>query len=275
MIRLQRIIAVLLILMSAALSAQAVTAGERSPPQPEIKTITAPYRILFVGNSFSYYNNSIHKHFGNLMRAADMYTLHSPKLRAMTISGGYLFEHEGGIDTMVQPDAWDVVVMHGYSDAPINKDKSARFSEWARKHVQTIRSRSAEPVFLMTWAYKNKPQMAAPMRDAYTSIANELGVMVIPVAVGFDKVSQEHPQLELYSQDILGFDQSDGDVRVIYKEIIKHPSLAGSYLAACIIYATLYNESPQGLVYDADLNADTAALLQSTAWDVVTEYFAD
>jgi len=44
-----------------------------------------------------------------------------------------------------------------------------------------------------------------------------------------------------------------------------HPAPAGSYLAACVFYATLFGESPAGLNYHADLSPDEAQFLQAVA----------
>jgi hypothetical protein len=52
----------------------------------------------------------------------------------------------------------------------------------------------------------------------------------------------------------------------------RHPSLAGSYLAASTTYAMLYGKSPVGLAYTAGLNPELARVLQTAAWDTVQAY---
>ena len=52
-----------------------------------------PEKILFVGNSFTYYNDGLHKHYGNLLRAANLHQPNRNKLRMMTYSGSGLWEH--------------------------------------------------------------------------------------------------------------------------------------------------------------------------------------
>lgn len=55
-----------------------------------------PLCVLFVGNSFTYYNNSLHNHYRKLVHAA-----RGPKwqgsARSMTLSGGHLDEHREGL----------------------------------------------------------------------------------------------------------------------------------------------------------------------------------
>jgi hypothetical protein len=49
----------------------------------------------------------------------------------------------------------------------------------------------------------------------------------------------------------------------------KHPTLAGTYLAACVFYAVLNENSPEGIAYTAGLDPVDAAFLQHIAWETV------
>jgi len=44
-----------------------------------------------------------------------------------------------------------------------------------------------------------------------------------------------------------------------------HPTTAGTYLAACVFYASIFGRSPVGLTYTDDLSATEAAMLQRVA----------
>jgi len=59
---------------------------------------------------------------------------------------------------------------------------------------------------------------------------------------------------------------------ILYKKDIKHPSLAGTYLAACMFYAAFYQQSPIGLPYTADLSHADATILQRVAWETLVSY---
>ena len=57
---------------------------------------------------------------------------------------------------------------------------------------------------------------------------------------------------------------------VLHDKDGSHPTLAGSYLAACVFFAVLFDETPVGI--PAELNGLTPAdvrLLQTTAWETV------
>ena len=50
----------------------------------------------------------------------------------------------------------------------------------------------------------------------------------------------------------------------------KHPTRQGTYLAACVFYATMYGRSPEGLPGSiAKLTDDEARPLQAIAWKTV------
>lgn len=216
---------------------------------------TSPANVLFVGNSFIYYNNSLHNHYRRLLRASHPDGKSTGYARVMTISGGHLPEH-AGLPSMLESRQWDAVVLQGHSRGPISEETAGPFREAARRFAGEIRDRGAEPVFFMTWAYDGKPEMTAELDKAYSSIGQELNAEVVPVGLAFATVTDEKPDIALRIADA------------------RHPSVAGTYLAACTFFALLQNKSPQGLAYDADLGAETATYLQRVAWETVVAYKA-
>ena len=213
-------------------------------------TAGEPDKVLFVGNSFTYYNNSLHNHYEDLVESANG-LLHA---RIMTISSGHLPEHVAGLPSLAASDDWDVVVLQGYSKGPISDDTARAFRKAAKQLVRVIRRNDAKPVFFMTWAYIDEPEMTALLDDAYTSIGKKLGAQVVPVGLAFERAIQLRPDLKLRIADR------------------KHPTLAGTYLAACTFYAALHQQNPEGLSYTAGLEPDDAAFLQRVAWDTVENY---
>lgn len=213
-----------------------------------------PANVLFVGNSFTYYNNSLHKHYRQLIWASGIHTAETSRARIMTISNGRLPEHAGGLENILSTEDWDVVVMQGHSLGPISAETAGPFQEAARKYAAIAREQGTRPVFFMTWAYADKPEMTAQLDKAYTDIGRELGAEVVPVGLAFATVTAERPDILLRIDDA------------------RHPSLAGTYLAACTFFAALYNQSPEGLEYDAGLGEEIATYLQRVAWKTVQDY---
>ena len=215
---------------------------------------TAPKNVLFVGNSFTYYNNSLHNHYRALLRSARPEVAADSIVRIMTISGGRLPEHRAGLQPMLASAPWDVVVLQGHSRGPIDDATAAAFRGAAREYAGLIRESGAEPVFFMTWSYTGNPEMTDLLDAAYTGIGEQLSARVVPVGRAFATATRERPDIELRIADE------------------RHPSLAGTYLAACTFFAALQGQSPVGAEYDAGLGESVAAYLQDVAWRAVQEY---
>ena len=96
--------------------------------------------------------------------------------------------------------------------------------------------------------------MTAQLAEAYTRAGKDNNAQVIPAGLAFARSVALKPELELYVADK------------------RHPSMAGSYLAACTTYATLFRKSPVGMGYTAGLDPATARHLQSVAWETVQAY---
>lgn len=225
--------------------------------KPQVTRIEAPKHVLFVGNSFNYYNNSLHGHLRSMVRAADPEGAKSQTFKSMTVSGGFLREHAAGIPAIVSARKWDVVVLQGMSTEPMASDRARAegFKESARQYDKLIRASGARTAFFMTWAYQDKPEMTEPLATGYEGIGNELGALVVPVGLAFERSIKARPGLILHFKD---------------KE---HPSMAGTYLAAATFYAALYGKTPVGNAHTADLDAETVAFLQGIAWETVKSYY--
>jgi poly(3-hydroxybutyrate) depolymerase len=213
-----------------------------------------PAKVLFVGNSFTYYNNSLHKHYRKLIWASGIHTAETARSRIKTISGGRLPEHAGGFEKVMAAEDWDVVVMQGHSLGPISEDTAEPFRDAAREFSAFAREQGTRPAFFMTWAYAERPEMTALLDEAYTDIGRELDAEVVPVGLAFARATADRPDIAL---------------RIADKS---HPSRAGTYLAACTFFAAFYQQSPEGLDYKAGLDDDVATYLQQVAWQTVQDY---
>ncbi|MEC7725148.1 MAG: hypothetical protein VYD05_06525, partial [Planctomycetota bacterium] len=118
---------------------------------------------------------------------------------------------------------------------------------------EQVREQGARPGLMMTWAYEGAPGMTASLAAGYDAAALRAGAAVAPVGLAFARVTDAHPEVALR--------MADG----------KHPTLAGSYLAACTLFAALRAESPIGLAYSAGLPETVASILQRAAWHTVQE----
>src|SRR5262249_51657578 len=100
----------------------------------------------------------------------------------------------------------------------------------------------------MTWARQDAPQSQQAIADAYAGIGQELAATVAPVGLAWQRVLRRHDRPALHDKDH------------------SHPTLAGSYLAACVFLAVLFRESPVGVDAEvAGLSETDLALLQKAA----------
>ena len=224
---------------------------------PKVTRIDAPKRMLFLGNSFTYFNDGVPLHVRQLAVAADSANATSYAYQMVTISGAYLRDLEPIVPSVIKSDKWDIVVLQGHSLEPMasNKEESDRFRATVRAFDQMIRNAGARTVLYMTWAYRDKPEMTNLLSAGYVAAGDELRALVVPVGLAFERSRRQNPQIDLY--------YLDG----------KHPNLEGTYLAACVFYAALYDKSPEGNAYVAGLNTDMARKLQKTAWHTVKAFY--
>lgn len=236
---------------------------------PNVTEIERPASAIFIGNSFFYYNNGMQGQVARLVAAAGA----EQRLRTtlVAISGSGFKWHD--VDSYFRPEAigeysfrnndivfndferlFDVAILMDCSQCPIHPQLKDLFWEYAKEHSETVRSYGAQPVFFMTWAYADRPQMTAKLAEEYTRAGNANNALVIPAGLAFAQSIARRPDLNLYNADR------------------RHPSAFGTYLAACTTYASLLGESPVGNEYTAGIDADTAAFLQEVAWETVQAY---
>jgi hypothetical protein len=268
-----------------------ILAAQATPPR-------AVLNVLFIGSSYTYYNN-----LGDIVAGIAASDLDGPVIvptLAPYAGASTLRTHldNGLTRKLVERGGWDVVVLQETSLLPGGTEANGTitvgsrddFHRSVREWTALIRAAGAKPVLLMTWPRRlprpdNPPQpMAAQVADAYLAIGRELGLEVAPVGLAWEESRKRLPTLDLHIWDG------------------SHPTATGSYLAGLVVYATLTGRSPVGApallrghptttvpaptyggsidwrVVDAsmvvplvDLREATAAELQRIAWKVVEE----
>ena len=223
-----------LALIGALLSGGCTPTG--NPDLPELK-------VLFIGNSFTFYNDGIDQTLRGL----------APRTKVdRATEGGYtLGKHladRGTIDKLQQGD-WTHVVLQEQSQYPVYE--SGAFIDSAQRLSAEVRKTGATPLLLMTWARPDSPGVTTKaLNSAFSNAGKRLKLDVIPAGVAFGASLAEQPGIVL--------NKPDG-----------HPTREGTYLAACVVYATLFGESPVGNSYTGGLDAEVAFKLQEKAGQAV------
>ena len=192
--------------------------------------------VLFIGNSYTYFNNLPQMLAGLAKSAKPAKQLETE----MIAIGGATLKRlwdEGNAVAAIKRGGWDYVILQEQSTlgiAPIvtGPAKIADpkvFHEYARLFNAEIKKSGARTIFYLTWARQNAPETQAQLTAAYQAIASELKATLAPVGLAWETALKKHPELGLHSEDK------------------SHPTPAGTYLAACVFYVTLYGQSPAGL----------------------------
>jgi hypothetical protein len=197
---------IIVLFLSSSLSAQT-----NSTSTSQTKKI----RVLFVGNSFTYYYN-LPQVVSAMAKSQDVIidTKHS------TVGGSSLENHwksERGTQTrvMIELEKWDYVVFNNHSLSSINSPE--KFLDYSKKFADLVRSKGAEPIFMMTWAYKSNPLMLPEIEKLHKNLSEQTNSNLIPGGPLFESSIKYRPDIELFHDDI-------------------HPSSNGTYLLGLAFY---------------------------------------
>lgn len=221
--------------------------------------------VFFAGNSYTAANDlpqmvaNIAQSMGDEM----VYTTNTP--------GGCTFEMHCTNATMnkICRGGWDFVVLQEQSQLPafpIEMVEEMVFP-FAAQLVDSIYTYNpdGEAMFFMTWGRKNGDTEYGneyPMMSTYEGMDSLLyarymymgeanDASVCPVGRVWHHLRDNYNRIELYTPD-----QS-------------HPSLAGSYAAACAFYTMLFGRDPDSITYDAGLGMKVANIIRQATHEVV------
>lgn len=190
--------------------------------------------ILFVGNSYTFYNDMPNSIFAKMARDAGI----DVNVTAVTKGGYYLSqfadpknEHGKRLRDTVAGKKYDCVILQDQSLNPV-KNESA-FIESVGKMKELLSENASRFVLYATWGRKKgSPQllelgldteeMTKALSKAYRKAGERFGMDVAYVGDEFLRYSAEHPDADLYNPDL------------------SHPSELGSKLAAKVIFSVIF-----------------------------------
>ncbi|MBU0468137.1 MAG: DUF4886 domain-containing protein [Candidatus Omnitrophica bacterium] len=215
-------------------------------------------KILFVGNSYVYMND-LPRIFTDIAR----YKGYAVETAMVTGPGWSLAKHANSLETLskINSKRWDYVILQEQSMIPVMKDQCGnRMLPAARKLISAINNKGATPILFMTWGrrnglkengFKDFNSMQNELSVCYLRVAKTLKAAVAPVGDAWQNAKRGAPLLDFWNSDN------------------SHPNLMGSYLAACVIYAAIFQESPEGIGDHLNLGKTKAEYLQKTAAETV------
>lgn len=200
-------------------------------------------KILFVGNSFTYFYN-LPQVVAAMAKTQDVVL----ETRHSTVGGSNLEQHwksEKGTKTrqMIAGNNWDYVVFNNHSRSAIDTPES--FMEYGKKFIDLVRERGAEPVFMMTWAYKSNPLMQPEITRMYQKLCKETKSDYVPCGPLFAEVRKWRPELNMFDDD-------------------KHPSSNATYMLSLAFFKYFTKKSTADIpkrLTTVDINGEKLYLI--------------
>ncbi len=223
-------------------------------------------KVLFLGNSYTGVNNLPQMVSDVAISVGD--TLH---FDSNTPGGHTLQGHatNAASRAKIAIGHWDFVVLQEQSQLPSFSASQVQLNvfPFARQldSLINVLNPCAETVFYMTWGRKNGDAsncaawppvctyagMDSLLQLRYRMMADSNDAILSPVGAVWNYLRQQFPLLELYQADE------------------SHPSLAGTYAAACSFYAVLFRKDPMLITYHAGLSSNDALAIRSAVKTVV------
>jgi hypothetical protein len=213
------------------------------------------FRILFIGNSYTSRNDMPEILAGV---AAKSGISRPVETQVVAFGGASLAAHwnRGLAQELLAGQMWNAVVLQDQSTRPLHFHKSMQ--EYGRRFAQAAQAAGAKPFLYVTWARQDQPESQDTITSAYQELADATGAVPVPVGPAWQQLHRARPQLVLYHADR------------------SHPTLAGSYLSACVFCASIFGKKPKGIDNKKmdetmRLTKEDADLIHQVAWRTATE----
>jgi hypothetical protein len=204
----------------------------------EVRGDRSGLRVLFVGNSITYWNDTPRL----VSRLAKEDPDGEPVFAVSFTRPGWTLEDSAGdeqLQRLLAGPKWDAVVLQEQTTLAHATPSvvGAESVPAALRLQQQAAARGAKTVIFMNWSWRYRGDLVDQLEF----------VLVAPVGPAASEAVRRRPGLDLLDDDG------------------HHPSLAGSYLAACVLYATLTGRDPRRSAFTAGLPADDARFLREIA----------
>ncbi len=227
-------------------------AGDALTNHGWVTTVTKPpvFKMLFIGNSFTFYNSGVDFHLQNMLSSDVSSDSLTYNIQEIAVSSYTLEAHYNDPLTIakIKSDNWNTVVLQEQSTRPINNPDL--FLQYATLLDTEIKKMNAKTVLYMTWAPKASLSDITQLASAYISVGQKLNAPVVPVGKVWDYFVKTYPTINIYYTDD------------------KHPSLPGTYLIACTFYYSLFGRNPIKNTYlPTGLSSANAVTIRKAVYD--------
>ncbi len=241
----------------AALLALASCSGSNGTSEPPPTTPAASYRVLFIGNSLTYFNDlpgTVAGLAGSAHTVIAVGSVAKPNFALIDHAAG-----KSNAVAMIDEGNWDYVVLQqGPSALDLSRDTLLIAIRQLDPHIRAAGARSA---LLMVWPESSRFEVFDDVRDSYRIAAEDVEGLFLPAGEAWRTAWVADPQLQLYGPD--GY----------------HPSELGTYVAALVVYEEITGKDARALPGEAvvggrKLNVPEGRirLLQQAAHETVARF---
>jgi hypothetical protein len=227
---------------------------------------TQSKRALFIGNSYTYYNN-----LPGMVAAIASSCGDELIYDASTGGGMGLEDHVNNTTTLakIAQGNWDYVILQERSQTPAFPEEFVEANVYP--HAATLnnliqtQNPCAETTFFITWAWQNGDPynceafppictyegMDDLVTERYHIMAELNEALLSPAGPVWRYLRGNYPAINLYN--------SDGS----------HPNVAGSFAAACSFYTVLFRKDPMTITYNPGLSEEEVGIIKQAAKVIV------
>ncbi len=208
-------------------------------------------RVLFVGNSYVYYNN-LAQMIGLITDSMDTKII----CKKSTIGAATLEQHWNGSrglksKQIIAKNKFDIIVIQDNSMWPLEHKDSLLF--FGHLFCDYIKMNGAKPYLYNTWAREKTPETQSKINEVYAELGKSENATVVPVGASWALARQTMPSMNLF--------HSDGS----------HPSALGTFLIALNFIKKITGTLPKkyGTVYNYyDKDGETFRIMQLTDTEI-------
>lgn len=230
-------------------------------------TISQTKKVLFIGNSYTNYNNLPQLTYEVANSTGDILIVDG------SIVGGSSLEFHatnGFTENNINEDEWDfVVIQAGSIEGALTGDYfDTNVAPYAEQLVDIIKNNYAcsQPVFYRTWGRENG--VGGSLCVTYPWICTYEG-MDDALEVNYRNMADTNNGLIGPVGTVWRYLRENPNTPDLYDEDESHPALAGSYAAACTFYTILLRKDPTLITYDAGLDPTVAEQIRNATKIIV------
>ena len=231
--------------------------GSGAPVEPPPMAAPATYRVLFIGNSLTYFND-LPGTVAGLAGSANV-TIHVASVALPNLALIDHVEGSSGALEAIRQGRWNYVVLQqGPSSLALSRDTLVLATRVLATEIRAIGARTA---LLMVWPESGRFAVFDDVRDSYRAAADDVGGLFFPAGEAWRTAWASDPQLPLYGPD--GY----------------HPSELGTYLAALVVYEGITGKDSRALPdqaivagHDLSVAGSRVRLLQDAAHQTVMRF---